>query len=147
MTGRDSDLKKYAKSKNYLSKILNCVKIKEIFRSTKRGSILIEFAVCMPVLIVPLYYINDLSKLKRYYDQTEFVAQQTVNMIQNISQKRAKEATTAEERETLFKVSKKDLLHIHTLAWQTVYPGLTIFRKNSVYPLNHKPITSTYYVE
>ena len=101
----------------------------------------------MPVLIILLYYINDLSKLKRYYDQTEFVAQQTVNMIQNISQRRSAEAATSEEKEELLKISKKDLLRIHALAWQTVYPGLTIFRKNSVYPLNHKPITSIYYVE
>ena len=52
------------------------------------GSILIEFAVCMPVLIILLFYIHDLSKLKRYYDQAEFVAQQMMNILKNISRNR-----------------------------------------------------------
>ena len=77
-----------AKSKCYLSKILNLVQKINIFRSYNRGSILIEFAVCMPVLIILLYYIHDLSKLKRYYDQTEFVAQQMANILQNIAKKK-----------------------------------------------------------
>ena len=96
---------------------------------------MIEFAVCMPVLIILLFYINDLIRIKRYYSQTEFVGQQTANMIQNISKNRENP-----------RITKTDLLNIHALAWQTVYPGVTIFRKDSVYPLNHKPITSMYYV-
>ena len=76
-----------------------------------KGAILIEFAVCMPILIISLFYINDLVKLKRYYAQTEFVAQQAANMIQNISQKKSNK-----------KISKQDLQHIFTLATLTIYP-------------------------
>ena len=90
----------------------------------------------MPVLIILLFYIHDLSKLKRYYDQTEFVAQQTVNMLQNISQNRSNK-----------RIKKEDLARIHSLAWQTLYPGKTLFLKDSVYPAGHSPITSMYYVE
>ena len=106
-----------------------------------KGSIIIEFAICMPVLIILLYYINDLSKLKRYYDQTEFVAQQMVNMIQNVSQKRG--ATDSSK----LRITKQDLGNIHRLAWQTMYPGDTMFLgKNSKFPLDHRPLTSIYYV-
>ena len=90
----------------------------------------------MPILIILLFYINDLMRIKRYYSQTEFVAQQTANMIQNISQKRGN-----------LKITKTDLTNIHTLAWQSVYPGVSMFRINSVYPSAHKPITSIYYVK
>ena len=95
----------------------------------------------MPVLIILLYYVHDLSKLKRYYDQTEFVAQQMVNMIQNVSQKRGAANSTK------LKITINDLDHIHNLAWKTFYRGVTMFEKNSVFPLNHKPCTTVYYVE
>ena len=101
MTGGGSNPKNPLKSKGYFYRILeiaNFVSQKlEIFRSANRGSILIEFAVCMPVLIILLFYINDLSKLKRYYDQTEFVARQMVNILQNISQGRDNKTITQKD--------------------------------------------------
>jgi len=90
----------------------------------------------MPILIILLFYINDLVKLKRLHSQTEFVAQQTINMLQNITQKR-------ENKE----IKKKDLANIHALSWQTIYPGKTLFQKDSVYPAGHNSITSMYYVK
>ncbi len=93
-----------------------------------KGSILIEFAVCMPVLIILLYYINDLSKLKRYYDQTEFAAQQMANILQNISQKRTDK-----------KITVNDLKYAVTLASQTIYPGTTMFHNGICYGLCHRP--------
>ena len=53
-----------------------------------RGAILVEFAVCMPILIISLFYINDLMKIKRFYSQTEFVAQQAANILQNLAKKK-----------------------------------------------------------
>ncbi len=99
-----------------------------------RGAILIEFAVCMPVLIILLYYINDLSKLKRYYDQTEFVGQQMVNMIQNISQKRENK-----------KLNKNDFKDITELAWLTMFPGNTRYSSKSL--LGYSPSIALYYVK
>jgi len=96
-----------------------------------KGSILIEFAVCMPVLIILLFYIHDLSKLKRYYDQTEFVAQQFVNIIQNISQKR-------EDK----KIKIDDIKHAATLAYLSMYPGTTMYRVGKAearHILSHAP--------
>ncbi len=101
-----------------------------------RGSVLIEFAVCMPVLIILLFYINDLMRIKRYYSQTEFVAQQIANMLQNVSQNRSSK-----------RITKNDLGNIHILAWQTVCSGVSQFRINSIFPLHHKPITSIYLVK
>jgi len=84
-----------------------------------RGAILIEFAICMPILIILLFYIHDLMRIKRLYSQTEFVAQQMANMIQNISQKRGDK-----------KITKEDLHYISALANLSIYPGTTMFGKN-----------------
>ena len=61
-----------------IAKIVSDAKRKPSYRSNSqkipdatsccRGSILIEFAVCMPVLIILLFYIHDLVKIKRYYN-------------------------------------------------------------------------------
>jgi len=102
-----------------------------------RGAILIEFAVCMPVLIILLFYINDLMRIKRYYSQTEFVAQQMANIIQNISQKRT------DKRITL-----TDLNHAAALAWLTVYAGDTLKKGYSAgAPVNASPWIFIYYVK
>ncbi len=123
MTGGGRRSKKLVNSKSYLSKFLNLVKIKEIagFRLAARGSILIEFAVCTPVLIILLYYVHDLSKVKRYYDQTAFVSQQMVNILQNISQNR--------EDKT---IRIPDIMRAASLAWLSVYPGTSMFAKGSL---------------
>ena len=119
-----------------IHKLLNrCISSKSIL-TFHRGAILIEFAVCIPILIILMFYINDLVRIKRYYAQTEFVGQQTVNMIQNISQKRDNKAIT-----------KTDLVNIHALTWSTFYPGVSMLKTNSVYPAAHKPITSIYYIK
>lgn len=93
----------------------------------------------MPVLIILLYYVNDLSKLKRYYDQTEFVAQQFVNIIQNISQKRKSKAIT-----------QKDIMRAASLAYLTLYPGKTMYRigtSGSPHELSHAPRINIFYVK
>ncbi len=105
-----------------------------------KGSILIEFAVCMPVLIILLYYINDLSKLKRYYDQTEFVCQQFVNIIQNLSQNREDKKIKLPE----------DLKYAGSLAWLSMYPGNTMYynkTERSAHDLSHSPGFIIYYVK
>lgn len=143
MTGGGKSLKNLTKSKSYFSRFLDFVKIYlkklVVFRASNRGAILIEFAVCMPVLIILLYYINDLSKLKRYYDQTEFVAQQMVNILQNISQNRTDK-----------KINKDDIKYAASLAHLTIYPGKTMYadgkRGNASHELSHMPYFFIHYV-
>ncbi len=89
----------------------------------------------MPILIILLFYINDLVRIKRYYSQTEFVGQQMANILQNISQKRSDK-----------KITKNDLKYATVLAYQTLYPGLTMYYKGSGYPFSHKPHASVYYI-
>ncbi len=132
-------LKKHVKSKNSLSKIVNSAKIyiKKVGTSCK-GSVLIEFAVCMPVLIILLYYVNDLSKLKRYYEQTEFVAHQMVNILQNIS-------LNKEE-----KIKREDFFRAASLAYLSAYPGKTMYYNGAgryAHDLSHLPKMHIYYVE
>ena len=152
MTGGGKDLKNQTKSTNYLYKISSFVKfyinkilaektsipsdrrIKKILDATSRcrGAILIEFAVCMPVLIILLFYINDLIRIKRYYLQTEFMAHQFVNIIQNISQKRENKAITL-----------NDMKYASALAWLSLYPGTTMHhtdpRTDRSHELSHYP--------
>ena len=138
MTGGGKDLKNQTKSTNYLYKISSFVKfyikkilaektsipsdrrIKKILDATSRcrGAILIEFAVCMPILIILLFYINDVVRLKRLHSQTEFVAQQMVNIIQNISQKRE-----GADR----KINCDDIRYAASLAYLSMFPGTSRF--------------------
>ena len=98
----------------------------------------------MPVLIILLYYIHDLSKLKRWYDQSEFAAQQMVNIIQNISQKRAELATTEMERKKLLRIRLSDILYASRISSLSIYPGVT---QHYPYPLYHFPGVLMYYVK
>ena len=138
MTGGGKDLKNQSKSICYPRKIFSFVKfcikkilsekksipsdrrIKKILDATSRcrGAILIEFAVCMPILIILLFYINDVVRLKRLHSQTEFVAQQMVNILQNISQKRE-----GKDR----KITCNDIRYAASLAYLTMFPGTTRF--------------------
>ncbi len=127
----------------FIKKIIEELKRKPSGRNTLppagascRGSILIEFAICMPILIILLFYIHDLIKIKRMYSQTEFVAQQFANIIQNISQKRENKKITA-----------NDLKYAMTLAYQTVYPGKTMFGQGNGLPFVHVPHPIIYYVK
>ena len=86
--------------------------------SDTSGSILIEFAICMPVLIILLFYINDLVKLKRLHSQTEFVAQQMANILQNISLKRSGTAR---------KITLPDIKYATSLAFLSMFPGTSRF--------------------
>lgn len=92
-------------------------------RSANCGAILIEFAVCMPILIILLFYINDLVRLKRLHSQTEFVAQQMANILQNISQKR--EGTNK-------KITLSDIRYATSLAYLSIFPGKTEFLSKSM---------------
>jgi len=92
-----------------------------------RGAILIEFAVCMPILIILLFYIYDLMKLKRWYSQTEFAAQQFVNIIQNISQKRENK-----------RITYNDLRYACYLSYLSAYPGTTMLNNGKGYGFAHR---------
>lgn len=161
MTGGGKYLKNRTKSLSYTSKFVKNLKLlsenlKNLYKNAERfltprreeesskGAILIEFAVCMPVLIILLFYINDLVRIKRYYSQTEFIAQQIANMLQNVSQKRATEATTSTERKRQLRITTNDTWRIARLAFLTVYPGLT---QLSPFSLNHYPAVFIYYVK
>jgi hypothetical protein len=89
----------------------------------------------MPVLIILLFYIHDLSKLKRYYDQTEFVGQQMVNILQNIAKTRT--------------VTQLDIKYAASLAYLTVYPGTTMYSTSGDlhHIFNHQPRVYVSYVE
>lgn len=110
-------------------------------RATNCGAILIEFAVCMPILIILLFYIHDLMKIKQYYSQTEFVVQQMANILQNLAKKKAAEGKT---------IGYNDLCHAASLAFLSVYPGTTMYSTNEGsyrHGLIHCPFVCIYCVE
>jgi len=122
---------------NYCYKSVSFRKLR--LRSTNCGAILIEFAVCMPILIILLFYINDLVRIRRYYSQTEFVAQQFVNIIQNISQKRDSK-----------KITKNDFRYAASLAFLSIYPGKTAYSitgKDNSHEFSHDGYVVIYYVK
>ncbi len=95
----------------------------------------------MPILIISLFYIHDLMRLKRYYSQTEFVAQQMANILQNLAKKRAVEGKTLEYN---------DLCYAASLAYLTIYPGTTMYSTvvdNYRHGLIHCPFAVIYYVK
>ena len=152
--GGGNDLKNQVKSYGCLSEFLKNLKYfyKKLsnFLTSRReeelskGSILIEFAICMPILIILLFYINDLVRIKRYYSQTEFVAQQFVNIIQNISQKRSASDSTK------LKISVPDIKYAASLAFLSMYPGKTMYRigtSGSRHELSHSPRLNIFYVK
>lgn len=108
------------------------------FRSANCGSILIEFAFCMPVLIILLFYINDLVKLKRWYSQTEFVAQQMANIIQNISQKRSNK-----------KITVNDIKYAASAAYLSAFPGTSRFVSKGIKTseLGYNPLGNIFCVQ
>ena len=128
MTGGGKRHKNCLKSIYYLSNIFKNLKyftkeLAQILKSCNeeelsRGVVLIEFAVCMPVLIILLFYVNDLMQLKRLHSQTEFVAQQFANIIQNISQKRE-----GAKR----KITCNDIRYAASLAYLSMFPGTSRF--------------------
>lgn len=95
------------------------------------GSVILEFAICTPVLVVLLFYAVDLSRIQNLYSKTNLSGLITVNMIQN--------QQPPIQRNILHKI------HIH--AWRTLYPSNDMFLTNSKYPRNHKPVTVIYYVQ
>ena len=110
-------------------------------RAANCGSILIEFAVCMPVLIILLFYIHDLVKIKRMYSQTEFVAQQAANILQNLAKKRAAAGET---------LKYEDLCHAASLAFLSIYPGKTMYATvdgQDKHEFIHEPFFIIYYVK
>ena len=93
----------------------------------------------MPILIILLFYIHDLVKIKRYYSQTEFVAQQMANILQNISKNRSNK-----------KITLNDIRHSASLAFLTIYPGTTMSRigtSGSRHELSHAPRVNIFYVK
>ncbi len=103
---------------------------------SSKGAILIEFAFSLPVLIVLLYYIYDLNRLKRYYSRTEFVGQQVASMIQNISQSRESKTITL-----------KDLQYIARTAFLSIYPGMSMYKQNGYFEFGHTPTLQIIYVK
>ncbi|MBO4405315.1 MAG: hypothetical protein J5821_01135 [Alphaproteobacteria bacterium] len=95
----------------------------------------------MPVLIILLFYINDLIRIKRYYLQTEFMAQQMANVIQNISRKRGASDPTK------LKITQIDLAYAFALSHQTMYPGTTMYYSGQGHGSFHLPLANIYCVK
>ncbi len=118
-------------------RLIKINKLSKFFISlNQKGAILIEFAFCLPVLMVLIYYIYDLARLKRYYSQTEFVAMQIAQQLQNILSTRESKTITA-----------SDIRNINALAWLSVFPGTSMYYQGSGFPLGYTWYTHIYYVK
>jgi len=70
----------------------------------------------MPILISLLFGLHDIFRMARYQDQTNFVAHEIIQMIQNVSQERTNK-----------KVTRRDLGDICRFASYSIYPGKTVY--------------------
>ncbi|MDR1334625.1 MAG: hypothetical protein LBJ71_05395, partial [Holosporaceae bacterium] len=84
------------------------------------GALLIEFAVAIPVLIAVLYYLHDIPKHKRMKAKMNFCAHCMVNILQNMSQKRANK-----------KINLRDIGRAAAAVFLTIYPGKTMYDNSS----------------
>ena len=102
-----------------------------------KGAILIEFAFAAPIMIMLLYYIHDLVRLKRWQSQMQFVAHQMASMLQNVSQNRTSKTIT-----------RTDIKYIYVSSYLTIFPGTTQFVYREFVPtLGYTPMIWIYYVK
>jgi len=90
----------------------------------------------MPILIILLFYIHDLMRIKRLYSQTEFVGQQMANILQNIARTK--------------KITMNDIKYAASLAYLTIYPGTTMFTTTpgkEYHVFTHQPRVYMHYVK
>jgi hypothetical protein len=101
---------------------------KKFLRSS--GSILIEFAFSIPVLLTILYYVLDYPMFERIKAEAKCSAHMAVGMIQNISKHRESRRITA-----------VDIRLITHAALMNFYSGLqSIHLGDGKYPLGHTPL-------
>ena len=119
--------------KRNLKSTRNCLKTKSrenfIF-CPHAGTVLIEFAIWIPILVILLFYAYDLTKLYRVNAKLEFVNHQFINVVQN--------------KEAGGKVTKKDIMNALALAYQIVFPGKTLY---SGFRKAYSAYTMIYYVK
>lgn len=98
--------------------------------SRYRGSILIEFAFCIPVFLVLIYYMHDIPKSQRYKTQMQFVAQQMAQLFQTVSQGRTNK-----------RITRNDFAWVGQAAYLSMFPGA------SVRPIRDSYLPIGYFVE
>jgi hypothetical protein len=77
-----------------------------------RGSILVEFAIGVPILIPIMLYGHDIFKLARIRERIEFCTYCGINMIQNISQGRENQ-----------RITRTDIMTIAHAMWLPFFGG------------------------
>jgi Flp pilus assembly protein TadG len=80
------------------------------------GAILIEFAIAIPVLILLVYYLHDIPRLKHLNSRMKFCAHCMANILQNVSQDR-------EDK----KITLSYLRNTVAAAYLSIFPGKTIY--------------------
>lgn len=133
-------LKKLFNKKSY--QLHNCL---PTLKDTK-GSVLIEFVACVPLLIILLLYIIDIVKIGRLNAQTEFVAYETANIIQNIASDKNVESNT-QTTVPPPKISKSDLICAYAASWLHLYAGNSMFFDTHSGKTNHSPMTIIWYIK
>ena len=122
--------------KNFAKRIYSKSRKNQHKKINSKGTVLIEFAICIPIFVILLFYAHDLVRLYRYQAQTEFVTQQMVNLIQNISQNRENK-----------KITLNDLRYCFSTAYLSCFPGTSMFYKDSGHELIYVPFIEIYYVK
>ncbi len=86
--------------------------------NSRYGAIIIELAFSIPIFLYLIYYLHDIPKMQRYYNQMQFVSQQMAQMLQTISQGRSNK-----------QITQKDIALVVRAAYLSAYPGTSAFTK------------------
>lgn len=110
----------------------------KFLRNKSRGGVLVEFAISIPVLISVLYFSFDLPKHKELINRMKFATYCGVNMIQNISKKRAsKKITKIDLAEVAFSVGLP--------IWKAGHKWMC--NNSNLYPLGQQVIMNVFYIK
>lgn len=75
--------------------------LRNSFLKQTKGAILVEFAFCISVFIIIIFYVYDLCLLKRVNSYMKSAACYAVNMLQNVSQNRSNKQLTRTDIENI----------------------------------------------
>ena len=105
--------------------------------NTRKGAILIEFAIAIPLLVMVMFFMSDAPRHYHIKSKMRHSAHFAANLTQNVTLDQANS-----------KVSRRNLLSIFSSSVMSHFNGLQLFEQRSgAYALGHTLSVNVYYVE
>lgn len=79
--------------------------LKKFLKKRNHGSVMVEFAFCIPIVTAILYYTMDTPRYARLYGKTKFIGHAVANMFQRVTQARGNKIITKADVANIIKAS------------------------------------------